>query len=72
MKKVDFISKSEKWLVSEDILDPRHQLEPSTMVKVNINDYIRTVRSTLKNKAPDLLPKFNKMIKESKVRGVER
>lgn len=72
MKKADFISNTENWLVEHDIKDAYFQLSASQISKTNINYYISSVRAMLEDKAPHLLDTFNQSIKKSKVRGIEK
>ena len=71
MKKADFINNTESWLISNDIKDSCYRYSPSQISKMNINNYTKEVSFMLKNKAPELVPVFKKMMKENRVRGMK-
>ena len=72
MKKVDFVLKTERWLVQNDVIDSEYQKSATQVAKVDINQYINSVKGMLLDKAPELYPTFKMMIKESRVRGMQR
>ena len=72
MKKVDFVLKTERWLVQIDVIDSEYQKSATQAAKVDINQYINSVKGMLLDKAPDLYPTFKMMIKENRVRGMQR
>lgn len=72
MKKVDFVLKKERWLVQNEVIDSKYQNSATQAAKIDINQYINSVIGMLLDKAPDLYPTFRMMIKENRVRGMQR
>lgn len=72
MKKVDFVLKTERWLVQNDVIDSEYQKSATQAAEIDINQYINSVKGMLLDKAPDLYPTFKMMIKENRVRGMQR
>lgn len=72
MKKIDFVLKTERWLVQNDVIDSEYQKSATQAAKIDINQYIYSVKGMLLDKAPELYPTFKMMIKESRVRGMQR
>ena len=70
MKKADFISKTDYWLVRQDITDVTYSA--SQIAKMDIVHYLKMVENMLKSKAPDLLDDFYESVKKAKVRGTNR
>ena len=40
MKKIDFVLKTERWLVQNDVIDSEYQKSATQAAKVDINQYI--------------------------------